>query len=177
MQKEVDVSKVHNKFYPRDNPYILVIPILSAMKITLRAETSARHFPKTWSQSGSFIQHHPTLKIRLVLKIFVMDPFNMHILNVFIYLQQHSKISLWIPRMKLLQRFISVLFLVVVHISPECPKPSILGQQKHIRLLWNHWGASRNGGEKNPTKLHCSWRTHLEFPHFAASFPRVLNVK
>lgn len=56
------------KYQLRNYHYTLTVYIHSTMKITLRPESSTRHFHKTQSQSDYFIQHQQKLKIRLFFK-------------------------------------------------------------------------------------------------------------
>lgn len=177
MQKEVDVYLLRQitKYYSRENPYTLVIPILSTMKITLSTESSARNFPKTWGQSDSFIQHQQTLKIRLFLKNISYGTFQYAIFLLYLFTTAFKKISLQSK-----DKIFANIYLCAFRDGGA-----------HLFSVQNHqfWDTKSTlgchgtteeppgmGGEKS-NKLHCIWRTSLVFPHFATPISQSFKFK
>lgn len=178
MQKEMNVSLLRHitNYYP----YTLVIPIFSTMEMPLRAESSARNFPKTWNQPDSFIQHHQTFKVKLLLKKYLLWILPICIFFIYLFTTTFKNISL--DSKDKTSAKIFFFFLCAFSwwwcTSLKCIKTSILGQQKDFRLPWNHLRSLEEWGKKkNPTKLHCSQRTHLVFPHFAVSISQSFKCK
>lgn len=101
-------------------------------------------FNKTWSQPDYFIQHQQKLGVRLVFKNVHYESFQYAIFCI--YLQWYSKISPWVRKVTLLQRFTRVVFLILMHISQVSKTPN--HGVKYVRLPWSNPWAFMNGWQK-----------------------------
>lgn len=118
---------------------------------------------------------HQTLKIRLFFKNICYGSLQYAFYYYYLFTITFKKISLDSKDKTFAKIYLCAFSDGGARLS-RVQKHRFWDNKKHFWLLWNHWGALRNGG-KNPTKFHWSWRTPLVFPHFATPISQSFKCK